>query len=82
MISKSYRLYWELRIKARRARIQDMKGWSEIDHRKDVADQSCKSKVLKQLSIWIGFVVKLTSFLDRHITETKAIPYLFLDDTV
>lgn len=69
MISSRYREYHELRINVRRTRIQDIKGSGEADHIKDLVDQNSKSKVQKQLSIRLDFIVKLTSFLlDSRIT--------------
>lgn len=63
MISSRYREYHELRINVRRARIQDIKGEGEADHRKDLVDQNSKSKVQKKLSTRLDFIVKLTSLL-------------------
>lgn len=63
MISSRYREYRELRINVRRARIQDIKGEGEADHRKDLVDQNSKSKVQKKLSTRLDFIVKLTSLL-------------------
>lgn len=71
--------YHELRMNTRR---QDMKEWRETDHRQDLVDQSCKSKVLKQLSRWLDLVGKLNALMPDHGITWKQKQSLFLDYSV
>lgn len=68
-------------MNARRSRRQER---MKKDYRQDLVDSSCKIKVLKQLSIQLDLVAKIKCphTGPRYHTEAKAIPHLFLDDSV
>lgn len=55
-----------------------MKELNKIDHGQDLVDSSCKSKVLKQLSIQLDLEVESSALmLDHSITQEQKQSLIF-----